>query len=468
MALLNGVTLFLMVVLVYVWYFLQKKYNFWTNSGYPYIKPVFPYGSLKGSMEKIHLSHLLQKYYTEMKGKGPFGGLYLAYRPGVLALDLDFVKQILIRDFNSFQERGMYYNEKDDPLSAHLIALDGAHWKPLRTHLTPTFTSGKMRYMFPQIRTVGERLSDCWSSVVADEKDVEIMEYLARYTTDVIGTTAFGIECNSLKDEDADFRVMCRSVFKDPRHSMKVIFLMGAFMETARFLGMKTHKEQVLDFFMGIVKETIEYREKNKVERNDFMDILLKMKNESKDGYTLTFNEIAAQVFVFFAAGFETSAALMSFCLYELALNPEIQNKCRAEIRKAIHNQGGEFNYDAMADMTYMDYVMNGKHRHHLYLIDLLTGNSSLQKRCASIPQSGCSCGEPLATTQSPTLASSSRGTPSSGSPSLPSITIPSTTRTRRSSTRTASRPTRSRSAIRSLSCRSATGRGTASDSSSA
>lgn len=365
MALLDGVTLFLMVVVVYVWYFLQKKYNFWTNSGYPYIKPTFPYGSLKGSMEKIHLSHLLQKYYNEMKGKGPFGGLYLAYRPGVLALDLDFVKQILIRDFNFFQERGMYYNEKDDPLSAHLIALDGAHWKPLRTHLTPTFTSGKMRYMFPQIRTVGERLSDCWSSLVTDEKDVEIMEYLARYTTDVIGTTAFGIECNSLKHEDADFRVMCRSVFKDPRHSMKVIFLMGAFMETARFLGMKTHKEQVLDFFLGIVKETIEYREKNKVDRNDFMDILLKMKNKSKDGYTLTFNEIAAQVFVFFAAGFETSAALMSFCLYELALNPEIQDKCRAEIRKAIHNQGGEFNYDAMADMTYMDCVMNGKYLVH-------------------------------------------------------------------------------------------------------
>lgn len=363
MAIINGVTLLLLSILVYIWYFLQKKYNFWTNSPYPYIKPLFPYGSLKGSMDKIHLSHLLQKYYKEMKGKGPFGGLYLTYRPGVVALDLDFVKQILIRDFNYFQERGMYYNEKDDPLSAHLIALDGVHWKPLRTHLTPTFTSGKMRYMFPAVLTIGERLNDCWSSLITDEQDIEILEYLARYTTDVIGTTAFGIECNSLKDENADFRVMCRSIFKEPRHSMKVIFLMGAFMETARFFGMKTHTERVLDFFMGIVRETINYREQNKIERNDFMDILLKMKNESKDGYKLTFNEIAAQVFVFFAAGFETSAALMTFCLYELALNPDIQTKCRNQIEKAIANQKGIFNYDAMADMTYFDCVLNGKFR---------------------------------------------------------------------------------------------------------
>lgn len=362
MALISAVTLCLMVTLLYLWMILKKKYSFWVNSGYPYIKPIFPYGSLKGSMEKIHLSHLLQKYYKEMKGKGPFGGLYLMYRPAVLALDLDFVKTILIRDFNYFMDRGMYYNEKDDPLSAHLIALDGEQWKPLRVHFTPTFTSGKMRHMFPAVRTVGERLSDCWSQVISECEDIEIMDYLARYTTDVIGTTAFGIECNSLKDQNAEFRVMCRSIFKEPRHSMKVIFLMGAFTETARFLGMKTHTDDVLKFFMGIVRETIDYREHNNVERTDFMDILLKLKNDTKgNGHKLSFNEIAAQVFVFFAAGFETSAALMGFCLYELAMNPHIQQKARDEINEAIAAQNGEFNYDSMADMTYVDCVLNGK-----------------------------------------------------------------------------------------------------------
>ncbi|XP_023159272.1 probable cytochrome P450 6a14, partial [Ceratitis capitata] len=46
----------------------------------------------------------------------------------------------------------------------------------------------------------------------------------------------------------------------------------------------------------------------------------------------LTLLQMAAQAFVFFAAGFHTSSTTMSFCLYELAMNQAIQDKLREEI----------------------------------------------------------------------------------------------------------------------------------------
>lgn len=55
----------------------------------------------------------------------------------------------------------MYYNDKDDPLSLHLFAIDGEPWKNVRIKLTPTFTSSK---------------------------EFEMKDYWARYTTDVIGS----------------------------------------------------------------------------------------------------------------------------------------------------------------------------------------------------------------------------------------------------------------------------------------
>lgn len=57
---------------------------------------------------------------------------------------------------------------------------------------------------------------------------------------------------------------------------------------------------------MNVVKSTIEYREKNNIQRNDFMDLLIKLKtDEEGDKLTdgLTVDQIAAQAFLFFLAG---------------------------------------------------------------------------------------------------------------------------------------------------------------------
>lgn len=59
---------------------------------------------------------------------------------------------------------------------------------------------------------------------------------------------------------------------------------------------------------------------------------------------------------MFFAAGFDTTGMMITFILYELASNPEIQEKLRDEIESVIQNHG-EFTYETLADMTYLDQV---------------------------------------------------------------------------------------------------------------
>lgn len=53
-----------------------------------------------------------------------------------------------------------------------------------------------------------------------------------------------------------------------------------------------------------------------------------------------------AQAAVFFTAGFETSSTPLSFALYELALNPKIQNRLRKEINNALEENDGKITYD--------------------------------------------------------------------------------------------------------------------------
>ena len=70
---------------------------------------------------------------------------------------------------------------------------------------------------------------------------------------------------------------------------------------------------------------------------------------------------IAAQAFVFFLAGFETSSTTMTFCLYELACNPDIQARLREEIDSMLSKHGGEMTYEAIHEIQYLDKVINGK-----------------------------------------------------------------------------------------------------------
>lgn len=81
----------------------------------------------------------------------------------------------------------------------------------------------------------------------------------------------------------------------------------------------------------------------------------------SDDGNPLTIEEIAAQCFIFFAAGFETSAAAATFALYELAVNQNIQERVREEFNTVLSKYNGKLTYDGMNEMTYLKQVMDGK-----------------------------------------------------------------------------------------------------------
>lgn len=133
-----------LIIISLIWtcyFFITKRYSFWRRLGVPYIKPIFfPFGNLFNVGRKYHSCELLMKFYNENKHRGPFVGMFFFVSPVVLLTDLNLIKSVMCQDFSVFHERHFYHNEKDDPLSAHLFAIDGNKWKKLRTKLTPTFT----------------------------------------------------------------------------------------------------------------------------------------------------------------------------------------------------------------------------------------------------------------------------------------------------------------------------------------
>lgn len=177
-----------------------------------------------------------------------------------------------------------------------------------------------------------------------------------------IGTCAFGIDCNTLNDPNAEFRRYGQKIFGTPRHKPIFAELISAFKGLSRKLHVRWVVTSVSDFFLKVVRETVEHREANNISRNDFMDILIKLKNQKTHDTdkSIKLNEIAAQCYVFFLSSFSSSSAALTFCLYELAVNTSIQAKARQIIRAALEKHNGQFTYEMMVDMSYIDQILHG------------------------------------------------------------------------------------------------------------
>ena len=65
-----------------------------------------------------------------------------------------------------------------------------------RTKLTPVFTSGKMKMMFDIVHSLGEKLVEVCGRELQTKSELDVRSWAARYTADVIGNVAFGLECN--------------------------------------------------------------------------------------------------------------------------------------------------------------------------------------------------------------------------------------------------------------------------------
>ncbi|XP_032662740.1 probable cytochrome P450 6a20 isoform X2 [Odontomachus brunneus] len=337
-----GITIGLFIAILTLMYVYCKYvlFNFWRKNGVFYVEPVVPTGNI---------SDLVTGKLS-------------------MVADLDLIRTVLTKEFGSFHDRGFYCNEKIDPLSGHLLSLSGKKWRNLRVKLTPTFTSRRMKQMYTVVKECGEELTKSLESKARTGDSIEIKDTFARYSTDVIMSAAFGIKSNCLLETNNEFRYWGKKATEMnsiwAAITMFVPFIMEAF-------SIPTTDRGVEKFFTKLFQDNVEHRKAHNVVRHDFMNLLIQLMekgyvepDESEDAADVSSNnnkltmlEAAAQAFIFFLGGFETSSTTGTFCLYELAVHQDIQDKLRQEINMTLEKHG-ELTYDAVNQMTYLHKVV--------------------------------------------------------------------------------------------------------------
>lgn len=352
-------------VLVAAYLYMTRNFHYWMKRGVLEIPPL-PFVGNFGSccLFKRSVAEYLKLLYERGKGL-PYIGFYLFDKPILVLRDPDLIRNVLTKDNNYFLDRYASSVESDVLGYQNLFFLKNPAWKNLRQKLTPLFSSGKIRGMFPLVTAIGDDLVTHFESLVleGDGQIIELKEICAKYTTDIIGTCSFGLQVNSLSNPNAEFRKRGRAIFegtyKRGLELLSVFFIPGI----VKPFGFTVFGTSTSKFIKKIFWETFNERLRSGVRRHDLIDLLMDLKNSqthTDDPYAFEFDgdNLVAQAAVFFAAGFETSSALISFTLHELSLHPDIQAKLRHEITTAQEKNGKDLSYEMVKQLPYLDKVI--------------------------------------------------------------------------------------------------------------
>lgn len=368
------VVVFLICVFVSLLFYINRIYTYWERRGIT-TPPDFCllFGHRKLEFGRTPFAHTISKLYRE--ASEPFVGIYLIIGAKLLLRDPELIRTILIKDFSYFTDRGVPIDEELEPLSGHLFGLPGSKWRKLRQRLTPTFTSGKLKAMFSTFIDCGSILQNYLDRVVESGETLDVKEISASHATNIIASVAFGIEVDTINNPDNEFRVCGRTITQSNfKVAVRRLFVFVA-PKLSRFFGLRFDDISIEKFIMSVVKENLEYREKNHVVRKDFFQLLIQLRNNGmvhldddweltiktdESNKTMSLNEMAAQVFVFFLAGFETSSSTLSFCLYELAKNLDYQRRVHSEIDSVLAQHGGQITYESILKMKFLDHCIDG------------------------------------------------------------------------------------------------------------
>ncbi|XP_028901104.2 probable cytochrome P450 6a13 [Zeugodacus cucurbitae] len=349
------------IILALLCVHLHRKQQYWEAQGIPLLKPFLYFFYGRGRIgTDCHAIDIPNEVYQRFRESGaPLAGMFMLSDPLIILLDLELIKHVLIKDFANFSYRGLYHNLRDDPLMGNLAAIDGPYWKRLRAKLTPSFTTGKMKFMYPTLIKVAEQLSGVVDRRISAEGVIDVKDLSACYTTDVIASSTLGIECDSLHNPLEDFRLITVKFFEE--YSVTRDLISQRLPQLAKFLHWTNTPKVVTDFYIKVVRDNIAYREEHGIVRQDFLQIMIDLiKTES-----LTMEEIAAQVFVFIIAGYETTSTTMTNCLWELAVNEDIQELVREEIVQVMQDHDDVLTYECLKQMTYLDQALKETLRKH-------------------------------------------------------------------------------------------------------
>nr|WEY36947.1 cytochrome P450 [Bemisia tabaci] len=312
----------LCLVLNYLVY--SRRVAQWRKSNIPFLTPSFLIGHkyFWGVGTNSATVVPLDRIYQENKDKD-LVAFFIATMPVVLLRKPALIKQVFAKNFDEAFKTGFAVSH-NDTITPHMLSQspDKNVWKAQRNALSPIYLCS------------------------------HYFQVAGIFFQDIISNSFLALDDNSYVEE-GEFRNFLKSLM----HLQGIPTL-----ESLKFITQK-HMESM----RSLLQRQIKQRSQTGAQRNDLIDLLIKLKEQDQDGKLDSETDVTNEMLslgLSFLLGGKISVAIVdnmvSFAIHLLSLNPEYQERIRREVEEVMekHNTT-EFTYEVVRDLHFLNQCLH-------------------------------------------------------------------------------------------------------------
>ncbi|KAJ8492528.1 hypothetical protein OPV22_014249 [Ensete ventricosum] len=265
--------------------------------------------------------------------------------PEVTITDVGLVRQLLLNMSHDFEK------PKLNPLAKFffrgVFTYEGEKWAKHRRILNPAFHMEKLKQMLPAFRTCCNDLISKWENMVGSGTcyEFDVWSDLQTFAANVISTAALG---TSYEEGKRVYQIQTQQIVPFVQAAQSLNVPGSEFLPAERKKRIKALDREIRELLGSIIKKREEDIKNVKASNGNLLGLLLEstMTDSQEHGNNnagMTIEEVIEECKLFYFAGQETSAVLLTWTMILLSMHPEWQVRAREEVLRVFGENKPDF-----------------------------------------------------------------------------------------------------------------------------
>lgn len=314
--------------------------------GYPLIG-----NALELDMPRLHL--VLEEWAKEHGSKFTFG---LGPKRVFVCSDPELLQTALRERPERYRRFSPIESVISEMQSNGVFSVEGEAWRPQRRLVMQALASANFRSYFPVLRAITERLQKKWTQAAHSGETVDMAKDLVRFTVDATTALAFGEDPNTIEAEGDVIQQHLALIFPMIQKRINSAFPLW------RYVKMPSDRkfERSLKIVFTHVRSLIERSRKRMLENpsavhSNLLEAMLATADLPDSG--ITNDVIVANVMTLLLAGEDTTAHSLSWAMYYIAQNKNLQSELHVAASEAFGPEQVCSSFDDVKKLDLFEWV---------------------------------------------------------------------------------------------------------------